>query len=121
MKNPDEADALIAFSGGVDQITAKSIAQMADIGDVLCKKIYSECGRMLGETLSVLVDILNPQAIILGGVFMRSHHLLQEEMHRVIAKEALAVSSEVCQVLPSALGEHIGDYAALSLSAYHAD
>ena len=62
LKNPDEANALIAFSGGVDQITAKSIAQMADIGDVFCKKIYSECGRMLGETLSVLVDILNPPA-----------------------------------------------------------
>lgn len=120
LEYPDEAEALIAFSGGVEQITAKSIAQMADRGDVLCKRIYSECGKMLGETLSVLMDVLNPQAIILGGVFMRSHHLLQEEMYRVIEAEALTVSAQACQILPSALGEQIGDYAALSLAAYHA-
>ena len=121
LEHPDEAEALIAFSGGVEQITAKSIAQMADRGDPLCKRIYAECGKMLGETLSVLVDLLNPQAIVLGGVFMRSHHLLREEMDRVIEAEALAVSAEACRILPSALGEQIGDYAALSLAAYHAE
>ena len=121
LEHPDEAEALIAFSGGVEQITAKSIAQMADRGDPLCKRIYAECGKMLGETLSVLVDLLNPQAIVLGGVFMRSHHLLREEMDRVIGAEALAVSAEACRILPSALGEQIGDYAALSLAAYHAE
>ncbi|MBE6634562.1 MAG: ROK family protein [Ruminococcaceae bacterium] len=76
---------------------------------------------MLGETLSVLVDLLNPQAIILGGVYMRSHHLLEEEMYRVMEAEALSVSAKVCQILPSALGEQIGDFAALSLAAYHAE
>lgn len=121
LEHPDEAEALIVFSGGVEQITAKSIAQMADRGDPLCKRIYAECGKMLGETLSVLVDLLNPQAIVLGGVFMRSHHLLREEMDRVIEAEALAVSAEACRILPSALGEQIGDYAALSLAAYHAE
>lgn len=118
-EHPREARDLVELSGGIDGITAKSIAQLADRGDELCLGIYRHCGAMLGETLSVLVDLLNPQAIILGGIFMRSRHLLLEEMQRVIEAEALASSAKVCRVLPSALGEQIGDYAALSLAAYH--
>jgi len=54
LAHPDEAEALISFSGGVEKITAKTIAQMADRGDPLCQRIYRECGKMLGETLFLL-------------------------------------------------------------------
>lgn len=117
--DPVGAKALLEHAGGTDGITAKTIAQLADRGDGFCKDIYRKCGEMLGETLSILIDLLNPQCIILGGVYMRSSELLADEMNRVIAREALSISASVCEVLPSGLGEEIGDYAALALAAYN--
>lgn len=118
-EDPVGAKALLEHAGGMDGITAKAIAELADRGDDFCKDVYRKCGEMLGETLSILIDLLNPQCIILGGVYMRSSELLAGEMKRVIAREALTISANVCQILPSGLREEIGDYAALALAAYN--
>ena len=67
--------------------------------------------------LSVLIDILNPEMIVIGSVFQRSEELLREEMEKWIEKEALSLSSSVCRVVPAALTENIGDWAALSVAA----
>ena len=71
---------------------------------------------MLGRTLSVLVDVLNPEKIIIGGVYMRSHDLLLPPCERVMKKECLSFSLNVVSVLPAGLGEKIGDFAALSVA-----
>ena len=70
---------------------------------------------MLGFGLSVIIDILNPERIVLGSVFERSHDLLTEEMYKVINKETLEASRKVCEILPAKLGDEIGDYAALAI------
>ena len=99
-----------------DNITAKLIADLADAGDEMCLGIYRMCADRLGQTLSILIDLLNPQKIVLGGIFMRSAHLLRETMENVIARETLGFASDVCEVVPAGLGETIGDYAALSVA-----
>ena len=112
------AAALIGYAGGIENINAKNIAELAREGDEFCCGIYRRCGEMLGETLAILIDLLNPECIILGGVYMRSHDLLDEGMKKVLAREALDISSGVCEILPAGLGESIGDFAALSLAVY---
>jgi len=101
----------------LDQITAKSIAERANEGCQDAKEVFQVCGEKLGYGLSILIDILNPQRIVLGSIFQRSEHLLRESMDKVIAKECLAAASSVCQVVPAALQENIGDYAALAVAA----
>jgi len=97
-------------------ITAKLIGDLADEGDEMCLEIYRTCGTRLGQTLSILIDLLNPSLIVLGGIFMRSAHLIRPSMEEVIARETLAFASDVCRVVPAGLGEMIGDYAALSVA-----
>ena len=117
-KDEKRAASLIGYAGGIENINAKNIAELARRGDEFCKGIYNRCGEMLGETLAILIDLLNPECIILGGVYMRSHDLLDAGMKKVLAREALDISSDVCEILPAGLGESIGDYAALSLAVY---
>ncbi len=100
----------------LDKISAKTIADAADMGDETAKEAYRICGEKLGEGLSIIIDILNPERIIIGSIFARSQNLLCEGMERVLSKEALAQSLNVCSVLPAALGEQIGDYAALAVA-----
>ncbi len=99
-----------------DNVTAKTIADAAINGDKLANAIYRRCGEKLGLGLSILIDILNPEKIVIGSIFQRSGHLLIESMNEVIKKEALAVSAECCKIVPAMLGDEIGDYAAIGVA-----
>ena len=78
------------------------------------EKTGVSCGEWLGKGLSVLIDVLNPERIVIGSIFARSEGLLREGMERVINKEALPRSVKRCKKVPAALGEKIGDYAAIA-------
>lgn len=95
-------------------VTAKSIADAANKGDETAKEVYRICGEQLGKGLAILIDILNPEKIVIGSVFARSENLLREGMEKVIRKEALPSAANCCMIVPSALGEQIGDYAAIA-------
>ena len=99
--------------GGKENPSAKEIAEAARGGNEDAAEVYREAGRRLGTGLSILVDVLNPQMIVMGGVFMRSHDLLEDEMLRVMQRECLPHALEAVRIVPSELGERIGDYGAV--------
>lgn len=101
----------------LDSVTAKTVADAADAGDEIAIKVYDTCAYKLGVGVSILIDILNPERIVIGSVFTRSENLLREKMEEVIKKEALSYAASVCRVVPAELGEAIGDYAAIAVAA----
>ncbi len=98
------------------ELSAKAVAIAAKNGDSLAKKIYDKCAEKLGMGLSIIIDILNPEAIVIGSIYSRSSELFDHIINDVIKKEALSYSHEVCKILPATLGDSIGDYAALGLA-----
>ncbi len=102
-----------------EKITAKDVCEAAASGDEVAVGILRESGKYLGKGLSILIDILNPERIIIGSIFNRCGRFMQEEAERVIAEEALELSRNVCSIVPSRLGENLGDYAALSVALMH--
>ncbi len=102
--------------GGYENVTTKKLSQAAFSGDKFAKKVFAKSGEMLGKGLSVVIDVLNPEKIVLGGVFMRSSELLIPTMEKEIRKEALTDSAKVCEIVPAQLSENIGDIAALSIA-----
>ena len=103
--------------GGMDEITTKKLAQAAFDGDKFAKRVFAKSGEMLGKGLSIIVDILNPEKIVIGGVYMRSSALLIPSMKKVLQKDALSESLQVCEIVPAKLSENIGDIAALALAS----
>lgn len=103
--------------GNIENITARIVAEAAREGDVLAKEIYDISSRYLGIGLSVLIDIINPEVIVIGSIYTRNEDMMKPVMDSVIAREALPLASKVCKIVPAALGEAIGDYAALSVGA----
>ncbi len=104
----------VGFSG--EEITAKTVAEAADAGDETALAVYRQCAQKLGAGLSILIDVLNPECIVLGSIFQRSEHLLRAEMERVIERETLARSRAACRIVPAALGDAVGDVAALCVA-----
>lgn len=104
------------FQKGMTQkdVTAKAIAEAANAGDETALEVYRVCGEYLGKGLSIVMDLLNPEVIVLGSIFARCENLLWPAARQIIEKEAIPASAACCKVVPAALGEQIGDYAAIA-------
>ncbi len=101
---------------GLDGITAKSLCEAANRGDGTALAITGIVAERLGQGLSLLIDILNPEVIVIGSVFARNVDLFLPGVQRVIDRETIPYSRQVCRVVPAALGDSIGDYAAICLA-----
>jgi glucokinase len=110
----------VSFCRNLDELqnlTAKAVAEAAFMGDELAIDIYEMTGFFLGRGLSVLIDILNPEIIVLGSIYGRAKELIEPAMLKEIQKETLTDSWNACKIVEARLGENIGDIAALSLAA----
>lgn len=100
----------------LDTVNAKTIADAADAGDKTAIEVYGLCADMLGYGLSILVDILNPEVIVIGSIYQRSANLLRDRMDAVMRRECLPISYDAVKVVPAALADDLGDKAALALA-----
>ena len=101
---------------GGHTITARDVAMAAQQGDAVAKRILEGTGRKLGEVLAILVDLLNPERIVIGGLAMRLGDAVLAPARKVMMKEALAPAAAACEIVPAALDECIGDVAALCVA-----
>ncbi len=101
-----------------NEVNAKTISIAADNGDKTALEVYALSGKYLGKGLSIIIDILNPEKIVIGSIFTRSKELLWESCLEELKKEALGVSLDVCQVVKAELHEQIGDFAAATVAVY---
>jgi glucokinase len=97
-------------------VTAEGVAEAAHEGDALARQVYEIAGRELGRGLAILVDVLNPERIVIGSIYARQSELLREVMLENLRQEALPEALAACQVVPAGLGEAVGDLASLSVA-----
>jgi glucokinase len=98
------------------EVTARKVGEAAQQGDPLALDIYRIVGRKLGKGLALLVDILNPERIVIGSIYGRQRSLLEPVAMEVLRAEALSGSMSVCEIVPAELGESVGDLASLSVA-----
>jgi len=107
----------LAGSGtDLSSLTARDVAIAADNGDVLAQQIIRTTGKKLGEAMAILIDVLNPECIVVGGLAVRLKETLLKPARAVVKREALSGSADVCKIVCAALGETIGDVAALCVA-----
>ena len=97
-------------------LTAKDVADAAQQRDRLAQQILNDTGRRLGEALAILIDLFNPERIVIGGLAMRFGEQLLGPARLAMEREALPASAKICQIVPAALGEQIGDVAAICVA-----
>lgn len=110
-----EKVAYCASLADLPSVTAKNIAEAAHSGDETALDVYKTISEYLGRGLSTIIDILNPQVIILGSIYGRAKDLIDPYMLKVLEQESISYSVKACKIVPAALSENIGDMAALVL------
>jgi predicted NBD/HSP70 family sugar kinase len=75
------------------------LIDLAEQGDAGCRRLITDAGTQLGFALGGLVNLLNPQRIILGGALSAAEHLLRDPLLRGLAETAMAVSVDAVEVV----------------------
>jgi glucokinase len=100
----------------IDDISARDVADAAFAGDTDAIEILKLSGEYLGKGLSIIIDIINPERIVIGSIYERCRQFIEPACIEVVRREALNPASAVCKIVPAALGEAVGDYASLSVA-----
>ncbi len=96
-----------------DQEGAAGVIERARQGDRAALHVVETSAAALGRGIALLVDLLNPQMVVLGSLGVRAGDLFIPIARAVLDEEALPRSAAACEIAPAALGEQIGDVAAV--------
>jgi glucokinase len=97
----------VELANGAD-ITPFIIYEAAMQGDAVSRRIFTIVGEWLGVALTSVVNLLNPEKIIIGGGVSLAGDLLIEPIRKTINERAIKVSAEAVQVVSAQLGERAG-------------
>jgi glucokinase-like ROK family protein len=95
-----EPTILSDYPGPID---AATVARAAREGDRLARRVYAEAGDYLGLGLSYLLNVLNPEMVVLGGSLMEAGHYLMEAVRGSLLQHALKEAR--AQIVQSVLGD----------------
>ena len=99
-----------------EDFNTKELFRRVDEGDPFCTAVFKESAAHLATILAYTIDIINPEVIVLGGVFMRQQERFMKEITPILECEALPFARKVCRITGAGLSENIGDYAALAVA-----
>jgi glucokinase len=107
---------VLALAGGKPaDITAVHVVEAAKEGDAFAQQVLDEAGTYMGVGIANLIQILNPERVIIGTIAVHAGDLILEPIRRALAEYAWERSRAVCQVVPAALGDRAQDLAAVAL------
>ena len=90
--------------GDLERISFESVVQAASQGDSVALRALQEVGEHLGIGIANLVNVFNPELIVLGGALNRASTILLPIVGKLISENALAPASENVRVAASAHG-----------------
>lgn len=101
--------ALRAMCGGDNaKLTGKMISEAARAGDAFAKHVFEETATWLGLGIATIVNIQNPEMVVLCGGMIAAGEMLFEPVRRVVRENAFEVPATRCQIVPAGLGEDSG-------------
>ncbi len=92
-----------------DKVTIADIVKAADNDDPLCIDLISKTGSELGRHMAAMINVLNPDAIILGGsVAQAASYNFEQYVSLAMRQNSLKLVSRNVKVLTSSLGNRAG-------------
>lgn len=111
----EDGAAIRAAAGGA-AVTPRAIAAAAATGDPAATAILERAGRALGAAAGSLVNLFNPEMIVIGGGVGNLGEIILEPMRRELASHAFPRNREILRIVTSALGDDTGLLGAAALA-----
>jgi glucokinase len=96
------------FSGKDEALTGRDVYLRARAGDEAASKSFDRCGYFLGIALGIIINLLNPEKIIIGGGVMKSGNWLLKPAVAEARRRSIRVSFATCEIKKASLGNKAG-------------
>jgi glucokinase len=104
-----ERSSLTEIVGGkIENITAEEVSIAAQAGDSLAAEVILKAATYLGVGIANLVNIFNPEMIIIGGGIAKMGDLLLNPARQVVRERAFQLSAQAVQIVSAQLGDDAG-------------
>lgn len=96
-------------------LTPKDIADAAHDGDPVALEVFDEIGTYVGIGIASMVNLLNPEMVVVGGGVAQAGPLIFDPIRRSARANAIKTMIDVCPIVPAELGDDAGIYGGASL------
>jgi glucokinase len=90
------------------EITGGIVTELAHAGDAASVAVLAQIGRRLGYGLVGVVNVFNPEVIVIGGGAIAAGELLLAAAREVVAERALPPAREMVSIVPTEFGDESG-------------
>lgn len=97
-------------------LTSQKIYQAGMQGDELAIEVFRQMGIYLGVALASLINLLNPEIIVIGGGLANGWDLFEKDMHQQITERAFPIPARSVKIVRAQCGDDAGLLGAGSLA-----
>lgn len=99
------------------EITPYIVAKAAEAGDPVAKRIFEKVGTYIGMGLVSVINLLNPEKVIIGGGVAEAGDLLLDPIRKTIKERAMVVAGNSVEIVRAELGNSAGVIGASMLNS----
>ena len=90
------------------EITPYIVSEAAKQGDPVAQRIFTKTGEYIGFGLVSVINLLNPEKVIIGGGVAGAGDILFDPIRKVIKERAMKVAGSAVEIVPAKLGNNAG-------------
>lgn len=98
--------------GNLEEITAEKVGIAAQSGDPLSMDVISGAANYLGVGMANIVNIFNPEIIVVGGGMAKLGDFLLDPVRQIVKERAFPISAQAVRIVTARLGDDAGIYGA---------
>jgi predicted NBD/HSP70 family sugar kinase len=110
-----------SLRGSHGDLTVVDMLALAGAGDIGCRRVIADAGRLIGVQIGNLCNLLNPERVIIGGSLSAAGDLLLDPIRDSLARSALPAAASTARVVVGELGDRATVLGASSLVVRQAD
>jgi glucokinase len=100
----------------LEWVTARDVAEAAAAGDPVAARIWDETMEILGSAIANILDVFNPELVVLGGGVTRAGRQLLDPVREIGRSLAMAPAARSGEVVLAGLGEDLGVVSAAAVA-----
>lgn len=99
-------------------LTIEDVLRQATEGDIACRRVIGDAGRLLGIQVANLCNLLNPHRVIIAGSLASAGEILLEPLRSSLSRRALPDAAATVDVVVAELGDRASALGAVALAMH---
>lgn len=114
-KEYSDSKILKLVNNKIEDATFITVLEAANEDDILAIKLLTKAGEDLGKKVAFLVNLFNPQIVVIGGGIEKAGSVLMDSLKKIVKEWAFEEATHLLKIMPAQLAENAAPLGAASL------